>query len=223
MHIAILDVKAQTVEINIANLLNKTLKYDETASKKITEISNEYILKIRTNNQFSPELYKKIEDFTKQHNDSYAALSALLLTTSMCFLEETYDKYSQSGVKILDHIINNYPQTVHCKYAIYSKVIIKKEEGNTEDALKLLQENYEVILSMDHDPNYLRMMAELGNPNITEKFASSYFLLLGLLYFDAGNIVESSSIMQKIIKNYPNSNACKDAISIQKAIQKLTN
>lgn len=218
-----LDVKAQTVEINITNLLNQTLKYDDNASKKITEIATEYILKVRDSNQFNPELYKKIENFTKQHYDSYAALSALLITTAMCFLEDTYDIYYPSGIQILEYIIKHYPKTVQCKYAIYSKAIIKKEEGNTEEALKILQENYEVIISMDQDPNFLRMMAELGNKNITEKFASSYFLLLGVVYFDMGNTIEATNIMQKIIKDYPNSNACKDAIRIEKTIQKLTN
>lgn len=212
---------AATIEINVLKIIKPHVKNNESASKKIEELSGEYN-NIRNNNQFNNALYKKIEEFIIKYPDTTASISALLLTASMCFLEETYELYSNEGVKILDYIISHYPNTAHYKYSLYSKALIKKEEGHPDEALKLLLDNYEVIISIDNDNNYIKMMKELGNTNITEKFSSEYYLILGMAYFDLNNINDCVKIMNKIINDFPGTNASKDAKRIIDTINKLS-
>jgi len=211
---------AETIEINVLNIIKPNVENNELASKAIAELSDEYN-EIRNNNQFNNVFYKKIEGFIKQYPDTTASISALLLIASMCFLEETYELYSGEGMKILDYIISHYPNTPHFKYSLYSKALIKKEEGCPEDSLKLLRDNYEVIISIDNDKNYIKMMKELGNTNITEKFSSEYYLILGLIYFDLNNTTDCVDMMNKIINDYPGTNASKEAKRIIDTAQKL--
>lgn len=209
----------ETCEVNTNPVLSSKLVYDKTSSDMLRNLSNEY-LKIYNKQSFDKNFYQKINSFIDSNKHSYSSLSALLMLTSMCFLENDEALYSEYGKKIIEYILAKYPTTVQGKIVLLLKAQVQSEEGFRKEALKLLQDNYEVILSVEKDETYKNYTYELNFEN-HDPITAEYLFLLANISFFLNKDDEAIKGFNMLIKLYPNSDAAGNAKRALKAIEAL--
>jgi len=210
----------ETCEINTSPVLNSKLIYDKDSSTTLRSLSNEYI-NIFNKQAFDKNFCYKINSFINSNKHSYSSLSALMILTSMCFLENDDQLYSQYGKKIIEFITTKHSKTAQGKAMILLKAQIQSDEGLKKEALKLLQENYEVILSLENDETYYNYRYEMNFEN-HDPIIAEYYFLISKIYFSLNNDDEAIKGYNKLIKLYPNSDAASNAKRALKAIDALS-
>ncbi len=206
-------------EINTIPVLNPKLIFDKNSSDTLRNLSQEY-LNVYKKQSFDKNFHNKINVYIDLNKHSYTSLSALLMLTSMCFLENNEVKYSEYGEKIINFIISKYPKTVQGKISLILLAQTQSEEGNDNEAFKILHDNYEIILSAEKDPYYNNYLYELNFEN-NDSIAAEYFFLLGNIYFHLNKDENAIIEFNKIIDHYPNSTLSTASKRVIKAINAL--
>lgn len=204
------NVYAQTnnvVKIITNPNLKSTLVIDKKSIKELQILSKEYD-NIRKAEKFNKDFYAKLTSFINKNSHSYSALSALILVSGMCFLDETSYIYSKSGQDILKFIVSKYPKSLQGKLALYTIISTKTNEGNFEESLKMLNDNKKTILSIKSDKYYASYNQELNFEDKPEDIEPNYYFLLGLNYFNLKQNSKSVEQLNKVVKLYPKSEVC---------------
>jgi len=209
-----------TCEINTSPVLNPKLIFDKNSSDTLRNLSQEY-LNVYKKQSFDKKFYYKIKSYINLNKHSYSSLSALLMLVSMCFLENDEAKYSEYGRKIIDFIISKYPETVQGKISLILLAQTQSEEGNDNEAFKILHDNYEIILSAEKDPYYNSYLYELNFEN-NDPISAEYIFLLGNIYFHLNKDENAIIEFNKIIDYFPNSTLSTASKRVIKAINALS-
>lgn len=208
-----------TCEINTSPILNPKLIFDKNSSEILRNLSQEYSI-VYSKQSFDKNFYHKINSYIDLNKHSYSSLSALIILASMCFLENDETKYSEYGKKIIDFIISKYPTTIQGRAMLLLKAQIQADEGYRTEALKLLQDNYEVVLSIEKDMAYPNYLYELNFEN-HDPIIAEYFFLLANTHYYLSEENEAINFFNTLIKAYPNSEAASNSKRVLKAIKAL--
>jgi outer membrane protein assembly factor BamD (BamD/ComL family) len=135
-------------------------------------------------------------------------------------LENDEAKYSKHGKKIIDFIISKYPTTIQGRVLLVLKAQIQADEGYKTEVLKLLQDNYEVVLSIEKYKAYPNYLYELNFEN-NDPIIAEYFFLLANTHYYLNEENEAIKIFNTLITSYPNSEATSNSKRVIKAINAL--
>lgn len=196
----------RTVEINVTSLIPNKVIYDQNAHNELCKLYEETKKALKTDS-FNNDLYFKLNSFINKYKDTNSCLSALIIISSMCFLDETGCIYYSSGQKILENIIEKYPDTVQGKISVISNAVLKSRLKNYNDAIQILEKNYEVILSIENDKYFSNFLDEApvfdNEKNV--KIPAEYYFALAYIYIDLNNTPKATETLNKIMKLYPGS------------------
>jgi len=205
---------AITTEITVNYNLTLPLINDQIAINEIKTISSEYnkLISDSNNDSFNDELYNKLDLFIKNHKKSQSSLTALYMISGMCFFKDTANIYQQKGFEMLDYLINNYPNYVQGKISIIVKAISLENQGQRKEAIKLLEDKYEVILSIERDPYHNNFLEELHLNGTDNEFAGAmYYMLLSEFSLKSGEKTKAIDKLEQIVKLYPQTRWAKEA------------
>ncbi len=195
---------ASNFEVQIDYNLSNKLEYEANAMYEVKLLSNEFKKNIETET-FNEELYNKLDLFIKKYKTSLSSLTALQMIAGMCFWPATYDLYSQKGEQILDFITSNYSDYAHGKIAFIAKATALAQKGMKTEAIRLQEDKYEVILSIEKDKNFQYFIDEMNLKNTDDEYLmAGYYNLLGSIYLDIKDNQNASINLNKVIKQYPN-------------------
>lgn len=210
---------SETIEINFMPNLSSELISDKEASNTLRKLAIEYA-EIYKKQKIDKKFYLKVDSFIKENNKSLSALSALLMIFSMCNMENDDETYPQVGTKIINYITSTYPKTVQGKISLILLAQTQSEDGNDNEAFKILHDNYEVILSAEKDSYYKSYLYELNFEN-NDPIAAEYFFLLGNIYFHLNKDDNAIIEFNKIIDYFPNSSLSTASKRVINAINAL--
>lgn len=195
-----------TVEINVTSLIPNKVVYNQNAHVELCKLYEE-TKKALKSDSFNNDLYFKLNSFIKKYKDTSSCLSALIIISSMCFLDETGNIYYNSGKKILENIIEKYPDTIQGKISVISNAMLNSRLKNYNDAIQMLEKNYEVILSIETDKylSYFLDEAPVFDSEKNVKIPAEYYFALAYSYIDLNETQKATETLKKIIKLYPNS------------------
>ncbi len=199
--------QANTIEITIDYNLPTELNYEQISVEKLKIIGAELRKFVIENEVFNAELYSKLNSFIINNKKSLSSLTALSMIAELCLLNDTYDLYSVGGEKIINYLITDYKKYVHGKIALLAKATLLENQQLRENAIKLLEENYEILISVENDPNFKTLISELNlNGTDVECFSAGYFYKLGYNYEMINDFDNAQKNYNKIIKQFPKTN-----------------
>lgn len=212
LSVFIINSFANTIEIEVNyNLpIELSLNYNNTEEMKI--LSNEYLKIITDSNEFDKKFYNKLNKFIINNKTSVDSLSAIYMIIGMCLLDEAYEVYSTSAEKLTDYLINNFSKYIQGKIAILLKATLLERKGLAQEAIQLLEKNYEVILSVEKDPSFYRFLDELNiNNNDNKYIMAGYYYKLANIFSKFNDTKNANAYFNKVINQYPETNFAKDA------------
>lgn len=220
-YLLVIESFANTVEIEINYNLLPELNQDSntTTTFEIKKLSEEYVKTIRESNAFNNNLYQKLNLFVKNNKSSINSLSAIYMIIGMCLLDETYELYSKDGEKLLDYLINCYPKYIQGKMAIIMKASFLSKKEMNKEAIQLLENNYEVILSLENNPKFYYLLDELNlKENDHKHIMAGYYYYLANFYYKLNNKNNATIYFNKVINQYPDTDF---ALNAKEKIKKL--
>jgi len=212
---------AQTAEIKLNYDFSPELTTNARAIGELKGLLDEYI-KMEADPgaalSFDYGTYRKLDAFILRNLKTRSGLTALYMVPAMIFPEDT-DLHGKQ-MSILDYLIDSQSACIQGKMAIIAKAVALEGRGQKKEAVKLLEDKYEVILSIEKDPYFSHFLDELSiKGKEDENVMAIYYTVLSSILIQLGDLEPAAERLERIVKQYPQTSL---AASAKKKLESIS-